>query len=160
MASRQRISDQLRDFSRNTYLWRNLLAIAAIASMMLPWVYLDGAESSLSGAELIAYTFATGSERLDMLRQSVPGALALLLVPPAVAALSIVAFWRTWREQHPTMLNIIAGLLPLLVVVFAGNITSTEHLIGPGLVFPQAGIILMFLLQGSLAAHSLLARGP
>ncbi len=158
MASRQSISDMLREFFRNSYLWRNLLAIAAIASMMLPWVYLDGAESSLSGAELIAYTFATGSERLDMLGQNVPGALSLFLAPPAVAVLSIVAFWKIWKEQHPVRLNIIAGLLPLLIVVFSGGITSSEHLIEGRLVFPQAGVILMFLCQGALAAYSLTRR--
>ena len=48
---------------------------------MLPWVYLDGADSSLSGGELIAYWLATGSEQTDMFRESVPGAMALFLVP-------------------------------------------------------------------------------
>ena len=148
----------LRDFFRNTYLWRNLLAIAAIASMMLPWVYLDGAESSLSGAELIGYTFATGSERLDMLRQNVPGALSLFLVPLAVAVLSIIAFWRTWKEQHPVKLNAVAGLLPLLIVLFAGSITSSEHLLAGRLVFPQAGILVMLLCQAALAVHNFVAR--
>ena len=82
MLSRQKIRDALQAAWRNVYLWRNLLAIAGIASMMLPWVYLDGAESSLSGAELIAYTFSTGTERWEMLKQSVPGALILFFVPP------------------------------------------------------------------------------
>ena len=140
---------------RNVYLWRNLLAIAGIASMMLPWVYLDGAESSLSGAELIAYTFATGSERWEMLKQSVPGVLALFLVPPVVTVLALVVFAKTWQDQHSAKLNAVAGLLPLLIVVFAGSITSSEHLLAGRLVFPQAGIILMFLCQGALAVHSL-----
>ena len=91
MAARQRIPDALRAFFRNTYLWRNLLAIVAIASMMLPWVYLDGAESSLSGAELIAYFLATGTERWEMTKQSVPGAFSLFFVPAIVAGLSIYA---------------------------------------------------------------------
>ena len=155
MLSRQRIRDTLQAAWRNVYLWRNLLAIAAIASMMLPWVYLDGAESSLSGAELIAYTFATGTERWEMLKQSVPGALSLFFVPPVVAVLSIVVFAKTWQDQHSVKLNAIAGLLPLLIVVFAGSITSSEHLLAGRLVFPQAGIILMFLCQGALAVHSL-----
>lgn len=145
-----------RDALRNVYLWRNLLAIVAIASMMLPWVYLDGAESSLSGAELIAYTFATGSERLDMLRQNVLSGLSLLLVPLIVAALSTVAFWKIWQNQHPIKLNIIAGLLPLLIVLFTGSVTSSEHLIAGRVVFPQAGIILMLLCQGALAVQSLM----
>ena len=31
----------------NVYLWCNLLAVTAMTSMMLPWVYLDSAQSSL-----------------------------------------------------------------------------------------------------------------
>ena len=159
MLSRQKIRDMLQAAWRNVYLWRNLLAIAGIASIMLPWVYLDGAESSLSGAEIIAYTFATGTERWEMLKQSIPGALFLFFIPPAVAVLSIVVFAKTWRDQHSAKLNAVTGLLPLLIVVFAGSITSSEHLLAGRLVFPQAGIILMFLCQGALAVHSL-TRGP
>ena len=155
MLSRQKIRDMLQAAWRNVYLWRNLLAIAGIASMMLPWIYLDGAESSLSGAELIAYTFSTGTERWEMLKQSVPGALILFFIPSAVAVLSIVVFAKTWQDQHSAKLNAVAGLLPLLIVVFAGSITSSEHLLAGRLVFPQAGIILMFLSQGALAVHSL-----
>ena len=149
----------LRSFFRNTYLWRNLLAIVAIASLMLPWVYLDGAESSLSGAELIAYTFATGTERWDMLRQSVPGSFSLFLVPPIVAVLSIVAFSKIWRDQHPVKSNAVAAVLPLLIVVFSGSITSSDHLIAGTLVLPQPGIVLMIVCQGVLAVYSL-TRGP
>ena len=159
MVSRQTISDVLRDFFHNTYLWRSLLAVIAIASMMLPWVYLDGAESSLSGSELIAYTFATGDERWDMLTRSVMGALSLFLVPPVVAVLSIIAFWKVWKDQHPVKLNIVAGLLPLLVVLFSGGITSSDHLLFGRFVFPHVGIILMLLCQGTLAVHSLV-KGP
>ena len=155
MLSRQRIRDTFQTAWRNAYLWRNLLAIAAVASMMLPWVYLDGAESSLSGAELIAYTFATGSERWEMLKQSVPGALSLFLVPPAVAVLSIVVFVKTWQDQHSVKLNAFAGLLPVLIVVFSGSITSSEHLLAGRLVYPQAGVILMVLCQVGLATFSL-----
>ena len=155
MLSRQKIRDMLQAAWRDVYLWRNLLAIAGIASVMLPWVYLDGAESSLSGAELIAYTFATGTERWEMLKQSVPGALALLFVPTVVAVLSIVVFAKTWQDQHSVKLNAFAGLLPVLIVLFSGGITSSEHLLAGRLVFPQAGIIVMFLCQVALAVYSL-----
>ena len=127
--------------------------------MMLPWVYLDGNDSSLSGGELIAFTFATGSERLDMIRETVFGALALFLVPPAVAILSIVAFVKVWKDEHPVKLQVLAGLLPLLIVLLAGSITSSDHLLAGSLVFPQAGVVVMFLCQGALAVHSLV-RGP
>ena len=159
MAARQRISDALRSFFRNTYLWRNLLAIVAIASMMLPWVYLDGAESSLSGAELIAYFLATGTERWEMTKESVPGAFSLFFVPVVVAGLSVYVFAKTWRDRHPVKSNAVAALLPLLIVLFSGSVTSSEHLIAGRFVFPQAGIILMFLCQGGLAIYSMV-KGP
>ena len=159
MVSRQRIQGALRDALHNGYLWRNLIALAGMASMTLPWVYLDGAESSLSGAELIAYTFVTGSERWNMLKESFPGAASLFLVPPTVAILSIIAFWKVWNHQRSVKLNAVAGLLPLLIVLLSGSITSSEHLLADRLVFPQAGIIVMFLCQGALAVHSL-TRGP
>ncbi len=159
MAARQRISDALRSFFRNTYLWRNLLAVVAIASMMMPWVYLDGAESSLSGAELIAYFLATGTERWEMTKESVPGAFSLFFVPVIVAGLSVYVFAKTWRGRHPVKSNAAAALLPLLIVLFSGSVTSSEHLIAGRFVFPQAGIILMFLCQGGLAVYSLV-KGP
>lgn len=155
MASRQRIQEALRNFLRNAYLWRNLIALVGMASMTLPWVYLDGAESSLSGAELIAYTFVTGSERWDMLKESFPGAASLFLVPPVVGALSIAVFVSAYKDRDCVKLNAFAGLLPALIIIFSGGITSSEHLLAGRLVFPQAGIIVMFLCQGALAAHSL-----
>ena len=159
MVSRQQIREALHDAIRNVYLWRNLIALAGMASLMLPWVYLDGAESSLSGAELVEYTFVTGSERWQMIQESAPGALSLFLVPPAVGVLSILVFVKTWKDQHDIRLNALAGILPILIVLFSGSITSSEHLIAGRLVFPQAGIIVMFLCQAALAAHSL-TRGP
>lgn len=155
MLSRQRIRELWQAASRHAYLWRNLIAVAGIASMMLPWTYLDGAVSSHSGAELIAYTFATGAERTDMLERSPTGAAALFVVPIAVAVASVAVFLKTFREQSPIAWNAAAGLLPILIVLFAGSVTSSEHLFAGRFVFPQAGIIVMFLCQGALAAHSL-----
>lgn len=150
-----KIGQAVREAARNAYLWRNAIAVAAIASMLLPWVYLDGSGSSLSGSELIAYTFVTGDERWNMVQQSALGALALLLVPAVVAIISIVVFVRTFRDQQSVGLNAAAGLLPALIVVFAGGITSSDHLIAGRFVFPEPGVILMFLCQAALAAHSI-----
>ena len=147
--------DALKAALRNVYLWRNLFAVVGIASMSLPWVYLDGFESSLSGAELIAYTFVTGDERWYILRQSFLAAMALFMVPLVVAGLSISVFVKTFKDQHSIKLNAGAGLLPLLIVLFSGSITSSDHLLGGSFVYPQAGILLMFLSQAGLAAHSL-----
>ena len=155
MLSGSNIGLAVKEAARNAYLWRNLAAVAGIASVMLPWVYLDGSPSSLSGSELIAYTFVTGDERWGMLQQSALGALALLLVPSVVVVLSIIVFVRTFRDQHSIGLNAAAGLLPALIVIFAGSITSSDHLIGGRFVFPEPGVILVFLCQAGLAAHSI-----
>ncbi len=160
MLSGQNIRVALQNAIRSVYLWRNLIAVAGIASMMLPWVYLDGAESSLSGAELIAYTFATSDERWDMTRQSFLGAAALFLVPLAVAVLSIAVFAKTFKEQHSIGLNAASGLLPALIVIFSASITSSEHLFFDRFVFPQAGIIVMLLCQTALALHSIVKHTP
>ena len=140
---------------RSVYLWRNLVAVGGIASLMLPWVYLDGSDSSLSGSELIAYTFVTGDERWEMIKQSFLGSMALFLVPLAVAVLTVAVFLKTFREQHSIPLYAVTGLLPVLIVIFSGGVTSSEHLLAGRLVFPEPGIIVLFLCQAALAAHSL-----
>ncbi len=149
------IGQSLMEALRSVYLWRNLIAVGGIASLMLPWAYLDGSDSSLSGSELIAYTFVTGDERWEMIKQSFLGSMALFLVPLIVAVLSIVVFVKTFREQHSIGLNAAAGLLPALIVIFSGGVTSSEHLLAGRLVFPEPGVIVMFLCQAALAANSL-----
>ena len=146
----------LRSASRNAYLWRNLIAIAGILSLALPWVYLDGSNSSLSGSELIAYTFINGDERWDMLKQSPFGALALFFVPLVTAGFSIRVFLYTFKDRPCLRLNAAAGLLPALVVLLSGGVTSSEHLVG-GFVSPGLGVIAAFLCQLVLAVHSVWA---
>ncbi len=149
------IGQSVMEALRSVYLWRNLIAVGGIASLMLPWVYLDGSDSSLSGSELIAYTFVTGDERWEMIKQSFLGSMALFLVPLVVAVLSIVVFVKTFREQHTIPLNAVTGLLPAVIVILSGSVTSSEHLLAGWLVFPEPGIIVMFLCQAALAANSL-----
>ena len=89
------------------------------------------------------------------MKQSVLGAMALFLVPLAVAVLSVTVFIRTFKEQHSIRLNAAAGLLPVLIVLFSGSITSSEHLLAGRPAFPESGIIVLFLCQAALAAHSI-----
>ena len=63
----QKATDGLKAALENPYLWRNVLAIVGMASLLLPWTKLDGAASAMSGADMIAYLF-TGAERWEMLR--------------------------------------------------------------------------------------------
>ena len=55
-------------------------------------------------------------------------------------------------------LNISTGLLPLLVLIFSGRVTSSDHLTVWGLVFPGWGIIMLFVCQACLAIQSLIHR--
>ena len=157
MVSRERLREFVDQLVNDTSIWRNLIAIVAILSMLLPWVYLDGSRSPLSGAELIAYTFV-GPERGAMARESFLGAAALFVVPLMVLIMAITVFVKTFQGQNPIALNVATGLLPALVVIFAGRITSSDHLTGGGLVFPGWGIILLLLCQASLTIQSLLQR--
>ena len=141
----------------DVHTWRCIIAVAAIVTMMLPWTYLDGSRHPLTGADLIAYTF-TGSERGAMAGHSVLAALALLVTPMVTLALSILVFARIYQGQQPVILNAVTGCLPVLILVFAGSITSSERLIGPGWAAPQVGIILGFLCQATLAVHTLVVR--
>ena len=141
----------------DVHAWRCVIAVAAIATMMLPWTYLDGARHPLTGAELIAYTF-TGSERGAMAGHSVLGALALLVTPMLTLAMSILVFARIYKGQQPVVLNAVTGCLPILIVAFAGGVTSSAHLIGPGMAAPQVGMVLGFLCQATLAGHTLVTR--
>ena len=154
-------TDTLKDTAirllHDVHAWRCVIAVAAIATMMLPWAYLDGARHPLTGAELIAYTF-TGSERGAMAGHSVPGALALLVTPMLTLAMSILVFVRIYRGQQPVILNAVTGCLPLLIVVLAGGVTSSAHLTGPGMAAPQVGMVLGFLCQATLAGHTLATR--
>ena len=157
MVSRERFQEFLDQLVSDTSVWRNLIAILAILSMLLPWVYLDGSKSPLSGADLIAYTFV-GPERGAMARESFLGATSLLVVPLVVLIMAVTVFVKTFRGQTSIALRVATGLLPLLIVIFAGRVTSSDHLTAGGLVFPGWGIILLFLCQASLLVHNLLQR--
>lgn len=157
MAQIDTIKDTTLRLFQEVHTWRCIIAAAAIASMMLPWTYLDGARGPLTGADLIAYTF-TGSERLAMVGQSVPGSLALLVTPVLTLSLSILVFVRIYQGQHPLLLHAVTAFLPGLIILFAGSITSSDHLTGGGMASPQAGIILGFLCHATLAAYTLIER--
>ena len=155
MVSRERFQGVLDQLVSDTSIWRNLISIVAILSMLLPWVYLDGSGSPLSGADLIEYTFF-GPERGAMARESFLGAASLLVVPLVVLVMAVTVFAKTVRGHTSIAWNAAAGLLPLLIVIFAGRVTSSDHLLVGGFVIPGWGMILLFLCQVSLLAHSLL----
>lgn len=157
MVPTERLKSILDQAINDSSVWRNIIAVVSIATMLLPWVYPDGSQSPLTGADLIAYTFS-GPERGAMVRESFLGAASLFTVPLLILVMAIAVFIKTYRGHHPIALNVATGLLPLLVLIFAGKITSSEHLIAGGLVFPGLGIILLFLCQVALAVQSLTQR--
>ena len=143
---KENVKDVLYAAIENPYLWRNVLAIIGMASLLLPWVKLDGASSAMSGADIIAYLF-TGAERWEMLKSSPLGALAFLLVPPVTLVLTLLVFTRNIRGLDSTVLSMVAGLAPVPMVVFSGSTVSSASTVSGGLMAPQVGMVILFLSQ-------------
>ena len=147
---KEKLKSELMSMAENLYLWRNVLAIIGITSLMLPWAKLDGASGSVSGSDLIAYLL-TGSERLDMIRNSFLGTASLFLVPVCVLATTIMVWTKAFTEKTAIKLNIIAIILPVPMLIFAGGITSSDN-ISKGIMTPQTGVIIMVLTQAAMIA--------
>ena len=143
---KENVKDVLYAAIENPYLWRNVLAIIGMASLLLPWVKLDGASSAMSGADIIAYLF-TGAERWEMLISSPLGALAFLLVPPVTLVLTLLVFTRNIRGLDSTVLSMVSGLAPVPMVVFSGSTVSSDSAVSGGLMAPQVGMVILFLSQ-------------
>ena len=143
---KENVKDVLYAAIENPYLWRNVLAIIGMASLLLPWVKLDGASSAMSGADIIAYLF-TGAERWEMLKSSPLGALAFLLVPPVTLVLTLLVFTRNIRGLDSTVLSMVSGLAPVPMVVFSGSTVSSDSAVSGGLMAPQVGMVILFLSQ-------------
>ena len=116
---------------------------------------MDGATSSHSGLELVVYMLK-GPERVTMLKSSAIGTLALFITPLAALLMAGAVAWLTYKRQDATVYGAATALLPLVVVFASAGVTSTGHLIGGGMVAPQAGSMLLFITQTGLIAHSLL----
>ena len=95
----------------NTTRIRAAAALIALFSMLVPWVWMDGDKSALSGSDLLAYAF-TSDERGALFRTSILGALGLFFVPPIVAVLTIYGFAKTIMGEYPLMANLMGALLP------------------------------------------------
>ena len=148
---KERLKAELITLSENLYLWRNVLAIIGILSLMLPWVKLDGASGSITGSGLIAYLL-TGTERLDMLRNSFLGTATLLLVPISVLVTTIMVWIKAFTEKSAFKMNIITILLPLPLLIFAGSVTSSQNILAKGIMTPQVGVIILVLSQAAMIA--------
>ena len=133
---------------------RALIALVGFLSMFLPWISLDGDNSALNGSELIAFAF-TSPERQAMFGISIPGALGLFGVPVIMVGLTIFGFFKTINGEYPLVVNGVAVILPVVMLVLADPITSSDQFDLFGVILPKVGIILMILSHAALFIHGL-----
>ncbi len=134
---------------------RTLAALAALISMFLPWVWLDGDNSALNGAELLAYAF-TSPERRAMIQTSLLGSLGILFIPLTVAVLAVYGFLKTSAGEYPLTTYAAAAALPVLMLVMARSVTSSDQPAIAGVTLPEWGVVLMVGCQAGLFIHGLL----
>ena len=134
---------------------RTLAALAALISMFLPWVWLDGDNSALNGAEFLAYAF-TGPELGAMFRTSILGSLGLLFIPLVVVVLAVYGFFKTIAGEYPLTTYAAAAALPILMLVMARSVTSSDQPAIAGIPLPEWGVVLMVVCQAGLFIHGLL----
>ena len=139
----------------NETMIRTLIAIGALASMFLPWAVLDGKDSSLRGSELLAYAF-TSPERGAMFRTSFLGTMGLLFIPLTVTITSIIAFFKAVTKQASTAANLIGCLLPIIMIMVTGSITSSDRPDLLGVRIPEWGIAMMISCHAVLLVHGLI----
>ena len=134
---------------------RAAAALIALFSMLVPWVWMDGDKSALSGADLLAYAF-TSDERGALFRTSILGALGLFFVPPIVAVLTIYGFAKTIMGEYPLMANLMGALLPIIMLILARSITSSDQLAILGITLSGWGVSLMICSHTGLFIHGVL----
>ena len=139
----------------NETMSRTLIALGAILSMFLPWAILDGAGSSMSGAELLAYAF-TGPERGTIFATSFMGAMGLFFIPLIVMIATVMTFFKTVTAQSSTAANLIGCLLPIIMIMVTGSITSSDQPQIFALKIPEWGITTMISFHAILLVHGLI----
>ncbi len=133
---------------------RSLVALLGFLGMFLPWISLDGDNSALNGSELIAFAF-TSPERQAMFGISIPGVLGLVGIPVVMVGLTIFSFVRTINGEYPLVANGVAVMLPVLMLVLAAPITSSDQFDIFGVVLPKMGVVAMVLSHTALFIHGL-----
>ena len=157
MSKAEGIIEEITRALKHPYFWKNMAAVAAIASFLLPWVYFDGSRDSQNGAELIVHMLR-GQERGTMLGNSFLGATVLIVVPFITLIACGAGMCRTWQNLDTLPYGAVAALLPLSIVLFSGPVTSSEHLLGNGMMIPQPGIVAIFMLHVGLVGWQLWER--
>ena len=139
----------------NEGIVRAMTAVMALISMFLPWAVLDGNSSSLSGAELIDYAF-TSNERATMFQTSFMGAMGILFIPLIVTIATVMSFFRTIVQKTSTTSNLLGCLLPVIMIMVTGSITSSDQPDILGVTVPEWGIAMMISCHVILLIHGLI----
>ena len=134
---------------------RTLVGLMALASMLLPWIRLDGYSETMNGAQMIAYAF-TDPGRASIFGVSKLGTLAVLLVPILALAASAYGFFRLAQGNHSLGSHFSGSLLPLGMVLLSGPIISSDGPAIAGFPIPGVGIFVMILAQGALFIDGML----
>ena len=101
-----RLKEEEAKFGRPLQV-RTVIAMAALAGMLLPWLKLDGYGETMTAAELIAYAIAD-PERGTMFGVSKLGAMAVLFMPGITLAAVVYGFFKTINGQ-PSLAAYLTG---------------------------------------------------
>ena len=134
---------------------RTLVGLMALASMLLPWIRLDGHSETMNGAQMIAYAF-TDPGRASIFGISKLGTLAVLLVPILALAASAYGFFRLAQGHHSLASHLSGSLLPLGMVLLSSPISSSDGPAIAGFPIPGVGIFIMIVAQGALFIDGML----
>ena len=158
----ERVKEKLKsleepNFDQATQV-RTLVGLMALASMLLPWIRIDGYSETMNGAEMIAYAF-TDPGRASIFGISKLGTLAVLLVPIVALAASAYGFFRLAQGHHSLVSHFSGSLLPLGMVLLSSSIMSSDGPAIAGFPIPGVGIFIMILAQGALFIDGMLEEG-
>ncbi len=144
-----------RDPSFNTTtMYRTMAVLAALISMYLPWVHLDGSEGPMNGAALIAYAF-TSPERSSLFSISMFGTLTLLFIPLTVLGTTGYSFIKNLQGHYTPGSNVAAAVLPIAMLLAARSIISSDQPSLLGIQLPEWGVTIMVLTHTGLLVHGL-----
>ena len=149
----ERVKEKLKsleepNFDQATQV-RTLVGLLALASMLLPWIRIDGYSETMNGAEMIAYAF-TDPGRASIFGISKLGTLAILLVPIIALAAGAYGFFRLAQGHHSLASHFFGSLMPLGMVLLSSSIMSSDGPAIAGFPIPGVGIFIMILAQGAL----------
>ena len=140
-------------------LLRAAATCLALFSFLFPWVTLDGSQSSITGANLIAMAF-TSPEASLMLDVALLPSMVLFAVPVITAAVTFYIALRSLSHNYPFVPSSICLALTIVMVLTTGAITSSDTPQLLGIPLPGAGLFLFMVTHALLVGHSLFPAHP